>query len=140
MYPCLDFTRSGASHVTYAHGHVLTAEMTVWFMEQYLGPCPDPSLVTHEEVSPLLTKDVSVFPPTLLLVAEADPLADDSFALQHRMEQHPSARPVQCVVFRGVVHSFFTHWDAFPQAHQAMHTLTTFLKDRRWQQPQPAKL
>lgn len=137
VYPCLDFTLSQPSHRTFADGHYLTRDLIHWFMRQYLGPdrARDEAAKSGDpELSPLLLPKLSgLFPPSLLVVAEADPLADDGRTFARRMQQEEGGGAmVELVEFKGVVHGFFTQHDTFPEARQAMARVAHYLNTRAW--------
>lgn len=73
VYPAVDLRLRHPSLDTFADGFFLTKEDLVWFREMYL---PDPGLMTHPEVSPLLA-ELEGLPAAAIWTAGFDPLRDE---------------------------------------------------------------
>lgn len=102
IYPTLDLRFGVESFTRYGKGFGLDAELMLYYRKCYLGT-DDLSLLENPEVSPLLHPDPTIFPPTLLVSAEVDPLVGDAYTLKDRLEQ--AGVPVEHVVYKGVVRS-----------------------------------
>jgi acetyl esterase len=74
IYPMLDATASSASYRELGVGYGFTREKSLWYFGQYL---PDGSDRRDPRISPLLERDLTGLPPTLVITAEYDPLRDD---------------------------------------------------------------
>jgi acetyl esterase len=74
IYPMLDATASSASYRELGAGYGFTREKSLWYFGQYL---PDGSDRRDPRISPLLERDLTGLPPTLVITAEYDPLRDD---------------------------------------------------------------
>jgi acetyl esterase len=127
VYPSLDFTCAGESHRKFADGFGLTADSIEFFVREYLGPGGE-GLKTHPEASPLLYEDPSIFPPTLCITAEVDPLADDSSAFVAKLQERGTF--ARQIVYPGIVHAFITYFDIFEESHQAVGAIVDFLTER----------
>ena len=81
--------------------------------DAYVATGADP----HDpRVSPLLTKDLSGLPTTLLLAADVDPVRDDSVAYAERLTEAGVA--ARCRIFPGIVHGTETFTLLLPSARE----------------------
>lgn len=95
-YPMLDLTLSSETVDSYSSGYFLTKELLEWFVQAYAGATP----LRDARLSPLYG-DLSHLPPTLIVLAEFDPLRGDG----ERLANAAAAR-VQARVFPGMIHGF----------------------------------
>ncbi len=134
IYPVLDMRLQGESYQTYGAGYGLSNVSIQYYIESYLGPAytdaPSPearqALLTNPEVSPLLFDKPDQLPPTLLVTAEADPLASDAQALAEKLRE--AQVPVTHVVYPGTVHAYMTLFDVFPESAASVQDIVNFLK------------
>lgn len=100
VYPVLDadFTRES---YTVNRGMVLGPQEMGWFWDHYL---PDPRGRTHPAAAPLVAENLSALPPTLIVVADLDPLRDEGLAYAARLAE--SGVPVRLRHVPGLVHGF----------------------------------
>lgn len=130
VYPVTDLTFSGESYNTYGQGYGLDASGMTFFRNAYIGENLDKDafdqVTQNPEASPLFAEDFSIFPPTLLIVAEADPLYDDSMEFGKKLER--AGVPVKTVVYPGMVHAFFNFEDIFEHAVTAKEEMVAALK------------
>ena len=75
--PVLQYNFDTPSYQKYAEGYFLTKKLMMWFWDQYLDKKTDGQVPM---ASPLNAPDLSGLPPTLLVLAEFDPLYDEGFA------------------------------------------------------------
>jgi acetyl esterase len=106
IYPVTDARMATPSYGQFADGHFLTAAAMDWFLGHYLsGGHGRP---TDPRVSPLLADGAALAasPPTLVVTAQCDPLADEGAAYAQRLVDHG----VACthVRFDGQIHGFFS--------------------------------
>ena len=101
IYPVTDLTQSLPSYESFAEGYMLTLESMRWFIQQYLPTGVD---LKHPEASVLFAKSLAGLPPTLLLVAEFDPLRDEGLAYAQRLRE--AGVPVVERNWEGMVHGF----------------------------------
>lgn len=130
VYPCLDLTYSLKSHLIFGEGYGLDKKALSFFQKSYLGENLDKNaldrLARNPEVSPLFTEDYSLFPPTLLIVAQADCLFSDS--IEYAKGLRAAGVAVRTVVYPGVVHAFFSFEEFFPEASLALQECILALK------------
>lgn len=130
VYPVTDLTFSGESYTTYGTGYGLDESGMTFFRDAYIGENLDKNIfdqiTQNPEASPLFAEDFSIFPPTLLILAEADPLYDDSMEFAKKLEA--AGIPVKTVVYPGMVHAFFNFDDIFEEAIKAKEELVAALK------------
>lgn len=77
--------------------------------------------------NPICLEDATGLPPTFLLNCEVDPLRDDSFAWQHKLEA--AGVPVQLTTIPGMAHATQSFTLAFPQAKEAEDNMIAWLRD-----------
>jgi acetyl esterase len=122
IYPALDMSCNSPSYTRFAEGYGLSREAMQNFIRLYLGG--DTRLHSAPEVSPLNLTDVGFFPPTLALLAEADPLRDDCHRFVAKL-QTAGVRTHE-VVYPRTVHAFITHFDVFPESAMAVAEMVAF--------------
>lgn len=78
FYPAVDYAPDRPSfHETSEVPLLLDGPDMLWFWDQYL---PDEALRTRPDAAPLRAADLSVAPPTILVLAGHDPLRDEGLA------------------------------------------------------------
>ena len=77
--------------------------------------------------NPICLEDATGLPPTFVLNCEVDPLRDDSFAWQHKLEA--AGVPVQLTTIPGMAHATQSFTLAFPQAKEAEDNMIAWLRD-----------
>jgi acetyl esterase len=100
VYPVLDADLSRESY-TANRGMVLGPQEMEWFWDHYL---PDARGRGHPSASPLRAENLSRLPPTVLVVADLDPLRDEGLAYATRLSG--SGVPVRLRHVPGLVHGF----------------------------------
>ena len=103
MYPVLNHAFDTPSYRDNAQGYFLTADMMVWFWEQYLHAAAD----GHNPLaSPLQASDqlLSGLPPAFIAAAEFDPLRDEAAAYAAKLKEAGVA--VQYTCYEGLIHGF----------------------------------
>jgi acetyl esterase len=110
LYPALDASAALPSYERHAEGFNLTAAMMRWYWREYAREASP----ADPELSPLAAADVSVFPPTVIAVAQADVLRDDGLAFAARLRD--AGVPVRVVDCAGMVHGFLRWTGAVPAA------------------------
>ncbi|WP_326695430.1 MULTISPECIES: alpha/beta hydrolase [unclassified Streptomyces] len=109
LYPALDHRLTTASAREFAEGYFHTTACMRWYWQQY-APGRDAG---HPYASPGLAPDLSRLPPTLLVLADCDPLRDEGLAYARRTgaEVH---------LHTGVFHGFLGAVGTLPQADSAL--------------------
>jgi len=116
IYPTTDATMVHPSRTQFGKGFVLTdADMDAFF-ERYVGG--DDSLRRDARVSPALSPDLVLSPPTLLITAGFDPLRDEG-------EEYAAALSAAGAIARsrrvpGLVHGFLHMTNVVPAARDAV--------------------
>ena len=108
VYPVTHHAFDTPSYRTYGQGYLLTLEGMQWNWNHYL---PDAAAGRDPLASPLLAPDLRGLPPALVIVAECDPLCDESEAYAKRLAEAGVA--VDCKRYDGMLHAFFTLGQVF---------------------------
>ena len=82
-YPVTDHDLNTRSYLQHAHSYPLGRDDMEWYWNQYL---PDPEARGDVRASPLRAIDFTGLPPTLMVVAEHDPLRDDGLAYGKKLQ------------------------------------------------------
>ncbi|WP_042443214.1 alpha/beta hydrolase, partial [Streptacidiphilus jiangxiensis] len=126
VYPVLDALLDGESTTRFATGYFHTIAHQRWYWQQYLGPDGDPF---HPRASPGLAPDLAGLPPTLLLLADCDPLRDESLRFARRLAV--AEVPVRVDLRPGTFHGFLGCLGALPAAADALDGLAHWITERR---------
>ena len=108
----------------YADGYFLTLTQMKWFRDLYIEKADD---VYDPRVSPLLARDLSGLPDSLIITAEFDLLRDEGERYAQRLQSH--AVPVQCSRYNGMIHDFFLLLGLVDRARDAMDEACSSLRD-----------
>ncbi|MDB4988243.1 MAG: alpha/beta hydrolase [Myxococcaceae bacterium] len=84
IYPAVDSTKDWPSIDLFADGFLLTRADVHWFRKLYFGSFAD---LADPRASPLLAKDLSGMPPTVIVTAGFDPLRDEGEAYAAALAQ-----------------------------------------------------
>lgn len=122
VYPATDQRGVTPSHTTYGEGFMLTREVIAQFQSFYL---PDAGARLDWRASPVLAPSLAGLPPTLMILAECDPLADDGEAYARRLQQ--AGVKVDMHVFPGMIHGFFPLGKFFDDAGCAVRLAAQWL-------------
>lgn len=112
IYPVTDRDYSRPSYRENGGGeYFLSVAMMDWFWNHYLGTTP-------AENAPLALvqgfEDLSGLPPASVFAAEFDPLRDEGMAYADRLAR--AGVPVEAEVAPGMIHGFFSMFEAVPDA------------------------
>ncbi|WP_055601944.1 alpha/beta hydrolase, partial [Streptomyces aureus] len=121
VHPALDHRLEGRSARDFAEGYFHTTAHMRWYWQQYVAPGTDPAAA-----SPGLAPDLSGLPPTLLVLADCDPLRDEGLAYARRL----SAAGVRTEVHlhTGMFHGFLGGAGALPEADAALEGAAAWLR------------
>lgn len=110
-YPVLDPTLSLSSDAQYGHAFYLQLSDMRRFVQAYL---PIPESRRNADAAPLHAGTLESLPPTVLAVAEFDPLHDDGELYAKRLR----ASGVEVIYFEGegLIHGYFGMGDVSPAA------------------------
>lgn len=101
IYPGLGGNRDAGSYLTHAHAPMLTREDVLFYDRiRHDGPPPrnDPTAAVLQD------SDFAGLPPTVVIVAECDPLADDGHVYCDRIRA--AGGRAECIVEAGLVHGY----------------------------------
>ena len=152
VYPSVDMANARhPSFSTYANVSHLTPEVIEVFFQAYLHEEQDGSssstststssssdgngntkgrfreeLRKNPDVSVLYSPHLHLFPPTLILSAACDPLIDEGVSFAQRLKEEKV--DVRHVTYPEIIHGFFSGWEMFPEAEDAMQEAGRFLK------------
>jgi acetyl esterase len=121
VYPVLDADLDRPSYLGEVAG-MGRAEMA-WFWEHY---CPDPAVRAEAPAAPLRAADLSGLPPTVLLVADLDPLRDEGLAYAERLAA--AGVPLRLHHTPGLVHGFLRFTTRVDAAAAVVPALTADLR------------
>jgi len=123
IYPAVDLLGDYPSAQRYGVGHFLEQDALHWFAHQYLE-----TLADREDwrASPLLADNHAGLPPTLIINAECDPLADQGMAYARVLEA--CGVPVRHVVHVGMTHGYVTMFKLFDEARAALGEIARALQ------------
>lgn len=113
FYPVLDHRLDHPSAEAYAEGFFHTTAHMRWYWEQYLGPDGDPVAA-----SPGLAADLTGLPPTLIVLADCDPLRDEGLAYARRLSS--AGVQAQVHLHTGVFHGFLGSRGVLPETENAL--------------------
>jgi acetyl esterase len=120
VYPFVDASMSGASYAATDGG--MTRGDGEWYWRQYAGAPED---LSDERLSPYLARDLTSVPPTYVLVAEHDVLADEDRELARRIADHQA--DVEVVEVPGMIHGFWRHPELFDAAEESLVSIAAWL-------------
>lgn len=112
IYPATDLAHETASTAEFAQGFFLSRATLRWYIANYLSGA-DP---INPEASPLLSPDLTVLCPTLLVTADHDPLRDEGRAYAVRLTEMGNAVTFQ--EWPGTTHGFMIMAGVTPAARE----------------------
>ena len=121
IYPAADHQLNTKSWETYETGPVLNKEGGIQAWKWYYPEGrdnPDPLAV------PILIKDFRNTPPTLVLIAEHDPLRDEGEELAAHMKE--AGIPTHTIFYKDMVHGFMHMGEVLDEVDQAVHEMAEF--------------
>lgn len=101
VYPVLDADLTRPSYAENGQGLILGPDEMAWFWDHYL---PDPQGRQTAPAAPLRAMDLAGLPPTVLVVADLDPLRDEGLAYARRLAD--AGVPITLRHVPGLVHGF----------------------------------
>ncbi|MGI6466877.1 MAG: alpha/beta hydrolase [Sphaerochaetaceae bacterium] len=107
LYPITDGRLKTPSFTTFKDTPMLTEKQMQFYVNHYQR---EPKDILNTNFSPLLAKDHSRLPPTLIITSEFDPLLDDGKF--YAQELKSADTPVQYLEVKGALHGFFPYPDA----------------------------
>lgn len=101
LYPCTAARQDSDSHARLATGHLLEGDTLAWMFGQYLRSDADRQ---DWRFAPLQASDLGRLAPTLMVLAEYDPLIDEGRRYAERLQAAGVEMDLQ--VYAGMVHDF----------------------------------
>lgn len=101
VYPNVNFNGHYKSTDEFENGPAISRKTLDWMYSQYITEKD----YSNPRASPLLTKDFASAPPTLVIVAELDPLRDGCYCYYEKLKQ--SGVKAQIMTIKGVPHGFW---------------------------------
>ena len=127
IYPATDTdldTPSYAEHGADELPLLLGRREMAWFYRHYL---PNEADWSNPEAAPLRTEDLSGLPPAVVVVAEYDPLRDDSTRYAERLAL--AGVEVTVLTYDDQPHGFFSFVNAFPTGNKAVAAVGAASRD-----------
>ncbi|MDH6253802.1 acetyl esterase [Chryseobacterium sp. H1D6B] len=122
IYPAADNTFSTKSWETYKEGPVLNKEGGIQAWNWYL---PSENDRHNPSAVPILIKDFKNTPPTLIVLAEHDPLRDEGEKLAENMKK--SGVSVKTSVYKDMVHGFMHMGGVLTETQAAVDETAVFI-------------
>jgi len=123
IYPCIDKDFDSFSYIKHSEAPFLTKKMMLWFFDTYLN---GPADYSNPSVFPILEKNFSGMPKTVLLNAELDPLASEGRKLAKRLID--DGVPVFHNEAKSLIHGFIRCRDQSPKGMKIFKEMVTLLK------------
>lgn len=121
IYPAADNSLNTASWETYKNGPILNKEGGIQVWNWYL---PNKEQQTNPLAVPILIKDFKNTPPTLILLAEHDPLRDEGEQLSRHMKE--SGVVVTTHFYKDMVHGFMHMGAILDETKTAVDEIAAF--------------
>jgi acetyl esterase len=123
IYPAVELTCSYPSYGLDEPGLPVLGSTMLWFRDLYLNSWDDPR---DWRASPLLATNFSNLPPSYVLTAGFDPLADEGAAYVERLSE--AGVPVFHRHFPGQIHGFLTMGPQFPTTEGAFFDIGKWIQ------------
>ena len=123
IYPCIDKDFDSFSYIKHSEAPFLTKKMMLWFFDTYLN---GPEDYSNPSVFPILEKNFSGMPKTVLLNAELDPLATEGRKLAKRLID--DGVPVFHNEAQSLIHGFIRCRDQSPKGMKIFKEMVNLLK------------
>lgn len=122
IYPGVCAWQDTESHRRYGRGYLLDSELIQWFFSHYIDNAD-----RHDwRFAPLEAPDHGNLPPTLVQLAQCDPLFDEGQDYAGRLAW--SGTPVELISYDGAVHGFYNMGGALAVARRAHADTVQFLR------------
>tara|TARA_A100000164_G_scaffold48631_1_gene37246 strand:+ start:1083 stop:2024 length:942 start_codon:yes stop_codon:yes gene_type:complete len=123
IYPCIDKDFDSYSYIKHSEAPFLTKKMMLWFFDTYLH---GPEDYSNPSVFPILEKNFSGMPKTVLLNAELDPLATEGRKLAKRLID--DGVPVFHNEAQSLIHGFIRCRDQSPKGNKIFKETVNLLR------------
>jgi acetyl esterase len=116
--PILDYSRSTPSKLEFSSGYLIDQATLDHDLMHYVPKGTDP---VNPRISPLLAKDLTGMPPSLIHTAEFDPLRDEGRNYFERLTQ--ARNEVSYTCHPGMIHLFYGLGAVIPYARKAFEQI-----------------
>jgi acetyl esterase len=107
-----------------AEGYFLELESMEWFFERYIG---DPIDERNPYAFPLQARDLADLPPATIVSAGFDPLRDEDFAYEQRLDE--AGVPISHHHFEDMIHGFCSMTDELDAAEEGLDAIADGLSE-----------
>lgn len=121
--PGMGNRRETGSRKRFANGFLIESATIEWFFDHAIVPAQRGDW----RFAPLEVEEVAGLAPTLLILAECDPVVDDGLAWGDRLRM--AGVPTDLEVARGVTHDFIKMGRALPEAIHALDRIAVGLRE-----------
>ena len=123
IYPATAPNADYPSQLEFGEDHFLTRKTILWFHNCYL---PDDASRQDFRYAPLLAGHHDGLPPTLIILAECDPLRDEGLVYANKLVA--AGNQVKVSLYPGMIHPFFSMAGVFDAARRAHQEAATALR------------
>ena len=126
VYPVVDHDMTTPSYLEHGanEGLLLERKAMTWFWDHYL---PDVAARANPDASPLRAERLDGLPPAIVVVAEFDPLRDESLAYAERLRA--AGVPVTIHRYDDMPHVFFSFVNIFQTGNRAVERVGAELRE-----------
>lgn len=110
IYPVTNANFNTSSYEKFGLGYGLDRKGMIWFTKQYID---DPNMQKSPNVSPLIAKDLTQIPRTILIAAEYDVLLDEGISYVTRLRD--AGIEAKHIIMPGLIHSYFSKMEFFEE-------------------------
>jgi acetyl esterase len=121
--PGMGNRRETGSRKLFGNGFLIESATIEWFFDHAI----DPSQRSDWRFAPLEVDEVAGLSPTLMVLAECDPVVDDGLAWGDRLRM--AGVPTDLEFARGVTHDFIKMGRALPESVQALQRIGDALRE-----------
>ncbi|XP_046558051.1 AB hydrolase superfamily protein C1039.03-like [Haliotis rubra] len=126
VYPWLDLTCDQPSCTEFENGPILTVGILRWCVDKVVN---NPEEEKNPRASPLFRESFTCLPPTLLLLAEFDPLRDQAYNYKRKIKD--AGIDAESLMIKGSLHGFFDKPDHYKDLGlKAREKMFAFIKKR----------
>ncbi len=129
IYPALGGDETNGSYIKHSNAPLLSSEWVISNRRKYF----EENNVLDNKYFPLRKNDFHNLPPTVVFVAEYDPLSDDGIIYVNKLKDHNN-RAI-CHIEKGLVHSYIRAIHVSKKAKKSLHRIVkglTSLANNDW--------
>ncbi len=129
IYPALGGEETKGSYITHSDAPLLSTGWIISNRKKYF----EENNFIDDKYFPLKKNDFHNLPPTIVFVAECDPLSDDGIIYVNKLKHHNNK--AKCFIERGLVHSYIRAIHVSKKAKKSLHRIAkglTSLSNSDW--------